>query len=314
MRYVILQLVSPGVHASLVSMRGKVVERTLHEHDRCTRFAGGNFVRYDSEILDSRLRVLSSELRGHVRVLREQVFGSSKFLPQFDLLLSDILGLRETYEGQVTVVSLERMLLYGKNLFAPFFARSNFVSLDSSPLSADARGAYNAHLVDHQDFVVAPCESIRCPVDTLDFPDGRADLVLVPNLVHHVENQVALWSETARILKPGATLYVFEPTLREVHQDPDDFIRYTPSGLRSALSIHGMQTVEVTTTGGPFSAIAYCWTQALQYIAPDTRKDWSEWFAIHYEDLIGLEQQFPTNLVREYTSFPTAFSLKAVKL
>ena len=271
-------------------------------------------MRYESETLDSRLSSLSPELRGHVRVLREQVFGSSTFLPQFDLLLSDILDFREKFLDQETVVSLERMMLYGKNLFAPLFIKSNFVSLDSSPLSADVRGAYNAHLVDHQDFINTPCKSVRCPADSLDFPDARADLVMVPNLVHHVENQAALWSEAVRILKPGATLYVFEPTLREVHQDPDDFLRYTPSGLRSVLSMHGLQTVEITTTGGPFSAIAYCWTQALQYITPDMRKDWSDWFSSHYQDLMGLEQQFPTNLVRQYTSFPTAFSLRAIKI
>lgn len=271
-------------------------------------------MRYESETLDSRLSSLSPELRGHVRVLREQVFGSSTFLPQFDLLLSDILDFREKFLDQETVVSLERMMLYGKNLFAPLFVETNFVSLDSSPLSADVRGAYNAHLVDHQDFINTPCKSVRCPADRLDFPDARADLVMVPNLVHHVENQAALWSEAVRILKPGATLYVFEPTLREVHQDPDDFLRYTPSGLRSVLSMHGLQTVEITTTGGPFSAIAYCWTQALQYITPDMRKDWSDWFSSHYQDLMGLEQQFPTNLVRQYTSFPTAFSLRAIKI
>lgn len=256
---------------------------------------------------------LDNALRRHVEVLRSKVFESTNFYPQFDLLISDLIAIRSGLSPTTCVVSVERMLLYGKNLFSPLFKHVNFVSLDSSPRSADSRGAYNSYLVEHLDFMDCECESIRCEPTDLAVPDSTADIVLIPNLVHHVEDQTKLWSEAARILKPGGLLYIFEPTLREIHQDPDDYLRYTPNGLRSVLARHGFKTELILTTGGPFTAIGYCWGQALQYISPDERDRWSSWFKSHFADLLLLEAAHPKNLVRKHTSFPTAFSLRAVR-
>jgi SAM-dependent methyltransferase len=257
---------------------------------------------------------LELDLRRHVEVLRNQVFESTKYHPQFDLLISDLLSIRRELTTSMCVVSVERMLLYGKNLFSPLFRHVRYVSLDSSPKSADSRGPYNSHLVDHADFLDCGCESIRSDASSLAFPDASADVLLIPNLVHHVEDQGKLWSEVARVVKPGGLLYVFEPTFRELHQNPDDYLRYTPNGLKSVLANHGFHTESVLTTGGPFTAIAYCWNQALQYIGPAERDHWTRWFDGHFKELLRLETDYPTNLVRSHTSFPTAFSLRAQRV
>lgn len=256
---------------------------------------------------------LPPELEAHAQVLRDRVFEATRYLPQFELLLEDLAELRAEVRSDQVVVSLERMILYGKNLFSPYFSHCRYVSLDSSPTSADERGAYNARLVDDPRFVEVPCESRRCPPEKLEFDTATADFVLIPNLVHHVRDQSGLWREAARVLKPGGTLYVFEPTLRELHQIPDDYLRYTPSGMQVAIERFGLQTSRVKTTGGPFTAIAYCWNQALQYIEPEERAKWETWFSGHFEELVELEVRYPTNQVRKFTSFPTAFSLRAVK-
>ena len=259
------------------------------------------------------LEGLKPQIAGHIEVLRERVFESTKFLPQFDLLLSDLLQFHREVKPSQVVVSVERMLLYGKNLFSPLFSHSKFISLDSSPKSADSRGAYNAQLVEDVRFIDQPCESVRCEPNNLRIATSSADYILVPNLVHHVEDQKGLWSEVSRVLKSGGMLYVFEPTIRELHQVPDDFLRYTPNGLKSTLANFGFGEAKIRVTGGPFTAIAYCWNQALQYIHPDKRDDWSSWFEGHFKELTALEDQFTKNLVRSHTSFPTAFSLLATK-
>jgi len=257
--------------------------------------------------------IQSQEITDHLAVLREKVFSSDQYLPQFNLLIDDVLALSERMSEGSFVASVERMMLYGKNLFSPLFQHTRYVSLDSSPKSADSRGAYNAHMVDDPRFLNVSCESIRCEPDALDLSDSVADLVLVPNLVHHVRNQSDFWREIHRILKPSGLVYVFEPTLREVHQFPDDFLRYTPQGLQSVLEELNFGSFSVRTTGGPFTAIAYCWTQALQYLDDSERARWQEWFSGHYQTLIDLETRFPTNQFRKHTSFPTAFSLTAQK-
>jgi len=52
--------------------------------------------------------------------------------------------------------------------------------------------------------------------------------------------------------------------------------------------------------GGPFSAVAYCWEQALQYFPPDKRKDMERWFfEEQFQQLLKWDDEYPKNLVRK---------------
>ncbi len=256
---------------------------------------------------------MKTSLQNHLSVLKEKVFTSDQYLPQFNLLLDEIASFSENLTNGETVVSLERTILYGKSLFAPFFQQANFISLDCSPKSAESRGSYNQSLVSDPRFIETECEPIRCIADALEAENNLADLLIIPNLIHHVENQSGMFNEAFRIIKKGGRLYLFEPTLRELHQEPDDFLRYTPYGMILALESVGFKVVDMHTTGGPFTAIAYCWTQALQYIPEHERDTWSNWFRGHFKDLETLESKYTKNLVRDYTSFPTAFAITCMK-
>ena len=62
--------------------------------------------------------------------------------------------------------------------------------------------------------------------------------------------------------------------------------------------------------GGPFTAIAYCWTQALEYFPPEKRAEMEHWFyREHMPQLVAWDEAFPDNLARKHTSFPTAFGI-----
>jgi SAM-dependent methyltransferase len=256
---------------------------------------------------------LDTSLHNHLALLKEVVFDSDHYLPQFNLLLDEISKFSQDLQNGENVVSLERTLLYGKNIFAPFFQKANFTSLDCSPKSADGRGDYNRGLIDDSRFIDTNCKSIRCTPDNLKVQSNFADLLMIPNLVHHVASQSGLFTEAFRVTKPGGRLFVFEPILRELHQEPDDFLRYTPYGMVQSLEAVGFKILDKKTTGGPFTAIAYCWNQALQYIPDEERVGWSEWFEQHFKDLELLESKYAHNLIRKYTSFPTAFAITCEK-
>jgi SAM-dependent methyltransferase len=154
----------------------------------------------------------------------------------------------------------------------------------------------------------------RAPIERTGLESDLAHLVLVPNLVHHVADQERLFSEMARITRPGGFVYVFEPTLRELHQMPDDFLRYTPFGMRNALVRAGLEPGEFQLEGGAFSAIAYCWTQALQYFPESEREGMERWFyGTHFPELMSWDERYRNNLVRSHTSFPVSFSVAARK-
>lgn len=256
----------------------------------------------------------ASTLQAHLDVLAEQVFQVDAKWPHFRRLLDDVCRLAEEARPGQTVVSLERGKLYGGcSLVAPFFQNQDFISIDCSPESADDRGAYNAAMVDDPRFLFVPTTR-RGRIDETGMDDGCADLVLVPNLVHHVADQPRLFAEMARIAKPGGRVYVFEPVLRELHQMPDDYLRWTPFGMARAMREAGLEPEEPTLAGGPFEAIAYCWVQALEYFPEEHRAAMADWFyGRHLPELMEWDVTHTTNKVRRHTAFPVAFSLIGCK-
>jgi SAM-dependent methyltransferase len=255
-----------------------------------------------------------SQLQAHADLLAEKVFQTETRWPHFRLLLRNIRDWPRRLPAGASVVSLERTLLYGGiSLVAPFFHRQKFISIDSSPDSADERGDYNRAMVDDPRCLRVPLTQ-RAPIERTGLDDAVADLVLVPNLVHHVADQDALFAEMARITRPGGFVYVFEPTLRELHQAPDDYLRYTPFGMRNALARAGLEPGDFEVEGGPFSAVAYCWTQALQYFPEAERGRMERWFyGEHFAELMRWDERYRKNLVRAHTSFPVSFSIAARK-
>ena len=256
---------------------------------------------------------ISDPLEKHEKLLAEKVFLTDR-LPHFELLLREVRSLADEMPAETTVVSLERGLLYGGlSLIGPYFRNQTFISIDCSPESADERGAYNEEKVIDDDFIRVPISS-RAPIENTGLADCIADLVLVPNLVHHVANQSALFSEMFRITKPGGRVFVFEPTLRELHQIPDDYLRYTPYGMEKILRQVGLEPLNTKLEGGPFSAVGYCWLQALEYLPDEIRDDIESWyFKEQWPQLKEWDKQYTENLVRKHTKFPVGFSIIAQK-
>lgn len=258
---------------------------------------------------------MNKSLDDHMDLLKEKVFQTQNKWPHFELLLNDIKELSQQAKSDSKIVSLERALLYGGySLIAPFFQNADFCSVDCSPQSANERGAYNASMVDDKRFIAIPTTHRGDECNT-NLDDDSADLVIVPNLVHHIKDQDKLFSEMARITKPGGEIYVFEPLIRELHQIPDDYIRYTPYGMSDTMKKHGFEPYAPKLEGNVFSVIAYCWTQALQYFPQDSRKEMEDWFNNqHYPQLMQWDTEHPKNLVRDHTKFPMSFSVSARKI
>lgn len=252
-------------------------------------------------------------LNKHQQILAEKVFQIDR-LPHFELLLKEVRSLATTTAENACVVSLERGLLYGGlSLIGPFFHTQNFISIDCSPQSADDRGAYNEDKVVDPDFLRVPITD-RAPIENTGLEKDTADLVLVPNLVHHIADQKALFTEMARITKPGGFVFVFEPTLRELHQIPDDFLRYTPYGMQNIMQEVGLTPQDTKLEGGPFSAIGYCWLQALEYLPKEQRAKTTDWFfKEHWPQLKEWDEEHTENQVRKHTKFPVGFSILAKK-
>jgi SAM-dependent methyltransferase len=266
-------------------------------------------------VLEKGADLSAATVAAHVEMLEERVFQVKTRWPHFRRLLEDLKRFADELPTGATVVSLERTLLYGGvSLVAPLFHRQNFVSVDCSPAVADERGAYNAGMIDDPRTIRISYSKRGTEIET-GLPDGIADLVLVPNLVHHVADHDRLFGEMARITRADGRVYVFEPLLREMHQMPEDYLRFTPFGLNRAMKMAGLENESIALEGGPFSAIAYCWDQALQYFPEPKRQDMTRWFfEEQFPQLLSWDDEYRNNLVRGHTCFPVAFSVMARKI
>lgn len=85
--------------------------------------------------------------------------------------------------------------------------------------------------------------AVRGLVTSIPFTDGRFDLVCALDIVEHVVDDDAAFSELARVAAPGASLLLSVPLHASRWTAFDDFVghrrRYEPKSLHSQLARHG---------------------------------------------------------------------------
>ncbi len=248
------------------------------------------------------------KLSDHEKYLRNNVFFTKNKWPHFNLIFSDIKKLSKKINSSKTVVSLERNSLYGGiSLFAPYFSKSNFISVDCSMPKILKRGGYNK--INDKSLIIENKKSYYCSFDKIKLKKNTADLIMVPNLMHHIPDVKIFFHQIKSILKKNGTLYIFEPLVRELHQEPDDYFRITPYGFKYILKTYGFKNFQINFNGGPFTAVGYCWDQALQYLPKSKRYIMKKWLEKEMKKLIMMDRKYKKNNFRKNTSFPMSFSI-----
>lgn len=102
---------------------------------------------------------------------------------------------------------------------------------------------------------VVPFEHVDVVADALHLPfqSESLDGVFNESLLEHVLNPQSTAEEIRRVLKPGGLVYTSTPFLTPYHASPDDFNRWTLSGLEQLFS--GFETVDKGVDAGPWSAL-----------------------------------------------------------
>jgi len=82
------------------------------------------------------------------------------------------------------------------------------------------------------DFEIAPnYPEVDLP-NLTGYKDNSWDLVILDQIIEHIEDPFRAMAEIHRILKPGGTLAAATPFLVYIHPTPDDYWRFTESGIR----------------------------------------------------------------------------------
>jgi SAM-dependent methyltransferase len=112
------------------------------------------------------------------------------------------------------------------------------------------------HALDHVD-VLATASSIP-------LPDSSFDTALLSELLEHLEEPLAAIREAHRLLRPGGHVIITTPFIWVLHEEPRDFFRYSPHGLRWLLEQGGFEVIELTPIGGQWSTLALLLSYSLR--------------------------------------------------
>ncbi len=95
-------------------------------------------------------------------------------------------------------------------------------------------------------------------VQNLDFcADNSYDTVICLEVLEHVQDPFKAIQELHRVLKPEGILILSVPHLSRLHDEPNDYYRFTRYGLGCMLERAGFQVLSLQKRGGLFSFLGH---------------------------------------------------------
>lgn len=91
----------------------------------------------------------------------------------------------------------------------------------------------------------------------LPFEDRSFDTVINIQVLEHTPHPAALVAEMARVLKDDGVLILSAPFQFRLHEQPHDYYRYSPHGLRVLCEAAGLEIAETHNQGSLWSVLAH---------------------------------------------------------
>jgi SAM-dependent methyltransferase len=92
---------------------------------------------------------------------------------------------------------------------------------------------------------------------SLPFEEASFDTVLSVQVLEHTAEPQRLLEEMSRVLRPGGLMILNAPFSFRLHEEPHDYFRYTPHGLRAMCEKAGLEVVDIHPQGGFGSVIGH---------------------------------------------------------
>lgn len=114
--------------------------------------------------------------------------------------------------------------------------------------------------------------------EALPFEDDRFDCAICTQLLEHADDPTAVVAELRRVLRPGGLALVSTHGVIRYHPNPDDYWRWTHTGLARLFEEAGeWASVDVYPNGGTASAIATLVAQQLTSAAEKLNRPRLAW-------------------------------------
>lgn len=94
-----------------------------------------------------------------------------------------------------------------------------------------------------------------CSADNIPIKDGNFDMVILAEVLEHLENPIDVLKECKRILKTNGKIIITIPFLYPKHADPYDYQRWTDYKLENELKKLSFKDVIIKPMGSVFAVI-----------------------------------------------------------
>lgn len=119
------------------------------------------------------------------------------------------------------------------NRYKSFFKFDKYLTLDVKPgCGADIAGS----------------------VENIPLENSRVDSIISTQVLEHVKNPAKAVNEFYRVLKPGGHCLITVPQLSELHEEPNDYFRFTKFGLEEIFGSSGFKIILIEKRGGFWTA------------------------------------------------------------
>lgn len=139
------------------------------------------------------------------------------------------------------------MLRHGPRMIADYIQKeASIVDLGSGPERLGERFV-------NVDVYPFPEVDIVADAESLPFQTDSIDAIVSESMLEHVPHPTLVAREMVRVLKKGGMAYVSAPFIHPYHASPDDFNRWTISGLKELFP--DLDIVKSGVRSGPWSAL-----------------------------------------------------------
>lgn len=97
---------------------------------------------------------------------------------------------------------------------------------------------------------------IVASVEDMPLRDGTIDAVVSTQVLEHLRHPEVAIGEFYRVLKIGGYALVSVPQCGELHEEPNDYFRFTNFGIKYLFEDAGFDVISIDQRGGFFSSIA----------------------------------------------------------
>lgn len=94
-----------------------------------------------------------------------------------------------------------------------------------------------------------------CSADNIPVDDNTFDIVMLAEVIEHLENPIAVLNECYRVLKKDGKIVVTIPFLNALHADPYDFQRWTDVKIENVFNKSGFKLINIKPMGGKVAVI-----------------------------------------------------------